>query len=356
MFLVISESQELTNSWENLGGKITITSYQKFSAHLKINLKSSSDIRMRAFIYFEEDGTPFPLTKEVLGRSNSIEIEEKRLNEFSEFGTTTAEFAIPDGAIFLQLQIKAGIIGAIPGEVLEVVGARCYNANTIGTKPIGDVAIANSVGELADVEQLIGTSHNIDDKRGIVAVSGLYIRVSDNILIPANGDKATSDLVSISHPHHEIHEGNYYSFCHYNESLANAGTIQFIITSPDTENFNHFRFSFSSTLKIKFELFENTTHNLGASQTIINRNRNFNDTPDTLLNTSAGGGVDGNLIDCSSFGSPSVGVVGGGGGQSSQSVEWVLKPNTKYLLKLTSGSNDNNVSLNLNWYERKHNN
>ena len=40
-----------------------------------------------------------------------------------------------------------------------------------------------------------------------------------------------------------------------------------------------------------------------------------------------------------------------GGGDARSDGEWVLKQNTKYLIVVTSGADNNNVSLVLGWYE-----
>ena len=42
---------------------------------------------------------------------------------------------------------------------------------------------------------------------------------------------------------------------------------------------------------------------------------------------------------------------GGGGGEARALHEWVLKQNTKYLLRITSHTDANVISVSFDWYE-----
>lgn len=353
MLEIIKEPQTLTANYENLGGKIKIVSYQKLAANLRITLNNSSDIRMRAFISFELDGTDFPITKEIVDFENTIKIEEKKLAEF-ENGSTMIEFAVPDGAVYLQLQIRAGTVGATPGVVEEAVAARCYNSNTLGTKSIERIKITDDVDDV-DVEQMTDATHDLDNKKALVSASVIYARINGKIL-PILRDFSFPALLTINPNHYEIHEGCHYKFFSYNDDLDEGQTLEYILTTPDTLNWGHLIWKVDGALKTLVEIFEDTTHTTDVSQPVYNSNRNSSNVAGITIHTSNDDGVDGTRIDGASFGLATIGVVGGAGGGERGESEWVLKQNTKYLIKITSGSDDNNVSLKMSFYEHTNDN
>lgn len=167
-------------------------------------------------------------------------------------------------------------------------------------------------------------------------------------------ERYQKDMVAISRVHKKIHDGDHYRFCSIVESLATGGQLRYILTTPNTLKISHFSFEIFGSLKTKIELYESTTHTTaGVPLTSYNSNRNSNKTAEMTIHIANTDVADGTRIDCLSFGSSTIGVVGGSGGQSREENEWPLKKNTKYLIKVISGSDGNNVTLRLSWYEEK---
>jgi hypothetical protein len=213
-----------------------------------------------------------------------------------------------------------------------------------------DIRIADADGDQADVEQLTDGNHNIDDKYAIVTASALYLRNNGNV-VPAQGDGVSSALMVVDPVHHEVHEGDHYKFCVIDEVLDSDEELRYILTTPNTTKWSHLVYDVSGSLKTKIELYESTTHTNGAPQTSYNSNRNSSNIAGMTVNIANSDGADGTEIECYSFGSATIGITGGRGGQSRGDSEWLLKQNTKYLVKVTSGNDGNNVSLKLSWYE-----
>jgi hypothetical protein len=311
---LITSPQTLTGSWTNLGDAFEIDTYRSILIQLKITPNDSTGIKFRALIYSNGDGYQLSKRKIRIDEADLIIPSEQEIEELSD-GKANVGFKIPDGASQIQIQVMAEVVGTTAGTIDEAIAIRSYQSDISGQ-------------EVQDAIKITGNNQKI-----------------------AVIDSLTSSLINLDHTHSEIHNGNFYSFCNYDTDLDNAGVMEFILTTPNTTKWSHFTYNFSASLQILFELFEDTTHTTNVLQESYNHNRNSLNTAGMTIHTSNNDGVDGNRIDCGSFGSPSVGIVGGSGGGSRAERERVLKQNTKYLIRLTSGSNDNNVNLKLSWYE-----
>lgn len=165
-------------------------------------------------------------------------------------------------------------------------------------------------------------------------------------------DDTTNSLNIIDYAHHEIHNGSHYT-CSDRISLNDTDTRDILITTPDTLKWGHMIFFVGGALDTDFDLYEVSTHSAGASLTCINNDRNSENTAGIMINVSAGGGADGNLIFKGGFGSDTglgatrIAV----GGNTRGDAEFILKQNTKYLLRITSNSDANKVSSSYEWYE-----
>lgn len=168
-------------------------------------------------------------------------------------------------------------------------------------------------------------------------------------IVRVDNEDLDGAIPTISHPHHETHEGNHFYYTEFN-TIASAGTRELLLTTPDTNKLLNFRFTVSGTLITTVRLFEGTSKTGGTAVTILNNYRDHaNVSGATLTHTPAGSG-DGTAIFVTSFGSAS-NPANAVGGATSQDDEIILKRNTKYLLRVTSGSNSNVVRTKLFWYE-----
>ena len=166
-------------------------------------------------------------------------------------------------------------------------------------------------------------------------------------------DNETQSLRTIQLSHSEIHEGHHFTVSLYDQDLDNTETLEYVITVPDSKKWPHIIFSVYGALSTLFQLFESTTHTASTPVNIYNNNRNIATSPTTTIKTSADDGTDGIEIFGRSFGiATGVGVnIKSGGGDTRGDQEWVLRQNTKYLAKVTSSTDNNNVSLVISWYE-----
>lgn len=162
-------------------------------------------------------------------------------------------------------------------------------------------------------------------------------------------DTATNALMIVDYPHHEIHSGSHYFYTDC-LTLASAGTQVYLITTPNTTKWNHLSFEFNGSAITAIDVYEGADRTGTTPQTIFNNNRNsLNQSENTLHKGTSAGTTDGTKIWCSKGGSST--NQSKGSASSSQNSEIILKQNTKYLIRITSGTNDNLVNLALSWYE-----
>ena len=166
-------------------------------------------------------------------------------------------------------------------------------------------------------------------------------------------DPLTGHLVQVGDAEHELHSGNHYIYTNFDIDLDIVDTIEIIIDVDNSGIVPHLLFLVDGQLSTRIELFETTTHTNGAEQTKFNNNRNSLNESSTKLYLSAGGGSDGTRIFVDQLGIST----GGGansivsGGQNRGDSEFILKANTKYLFKISSLTDENQVSYKLTWYD-----
>ena len=174
-------------------------------------------------------------------------------------------------------------------------------------------------------------------------------RSSDSTSQPLRLDKATNSIQTIDYAHHEIHAGSGF---YYTDSveLNSAGTQDYMITTPDTTKWAHMIFMVTGSAITQVQIYEAGNRTGTAAQTIVNANRNSATTSVlTLHKGTSGGSTDGTLIWQRKSGSSS--AQSRTGLEAIHDAEIILKQNTKYILRITSGTNANLTNLMLEWYE-----
>lgn len=220
-----------------------------------------------------------------------------------------------------------------------------------GTNEIGNVKVSDGTDQV-DVETLSDESHDIDGLKALLAAAALYARMDDDTVKPVLLDAVSHGLVITDFSHHETHEGDHYSFHYVDDDFDVADAIEFLIVTPNTTKWAHMVVSVQAELDTNVKLYEGATHTVAAAQTVYNRNRNSSNTNTTTVNTHNNDGADGTLIYENQFGlSVGGGAVGSSGGESRGDMEWILKQNEKYLLVVTSGTDNSSLSIRLSWYE-----
>lgn len=167
-------------------------------------------------------------------------------------------------------------------------------------------------------------------------------------------DPVSGALEIIDFPHDMIHDSLHFTYTEVDADLDTDGTLEILITVPDTTKWPHMLFIIDGQLQTLVEIFHTCTHVAGAVKTAFNNNLNSAVANTTILNANGGTGADGTRFFVSHFGIDTGGGVNkvAGGGQSRSESEWLLIQNKKHLLKVTSKTDNNIVSVKLGWYER----
>ena len=153
--------------------------------------------------------------------------------------------------------------------------------------------------------------------------------------------------------HHRLHEGRaYYAYKIYPDSapLADNASIDIVLASP-AGVFPHITIDGLCLGEAELYVYESTVTTGGTAFTPINRNRNYTVSNPSqvamVINptvTSVGTELDAQII------SGGAGKKSGGG--SAASLEYVLKPLTNYLFRLTNVNGTAHAAyLTLEWYE-----
>lgn len=188
--------------------------------------------------------------------------------------------------------------------------------------------------------------------RGLVKLAG----ATDGTLIGNTGsrlnvqteipkDAVTGEVMTIDHLHAELHEGDAYSHidCH---DVGNGSTFYYLIQTPNTSTRIHFRTNSACILNGRVQLFEGGTTSFdGYSASKINRDRNSSNTPTLALYHAPTVTADGTLLEDTIFDSKSTDE------DASDLKEFILKQNTKYILKFSSLSSSNTFNTRIHWYE-----
>lgn len=154
---------------------------------------------------------------------------------------------------------------------------------------------------------------------------------------PLLTDEITGALSTIDVVHHEIHEGEYF-FTEYSASVNNAASLQIRILTG--ANGLHFESDIGVSGQSQLYFYEAPTISDGTVLTVYNRKRTdtTHTTPFQAWHTPTVGGVGttplipGRLIPGGT--NPGTRI----GGTSGQRKEWILKPNTEYLVRITNTS------------------
>ena len=173
--------------------------------------------------------------------------------------------------------------------------------------------------------------------------------------VNATADSSTNALVGIEFEHHEVHEGD--SFSVVDTVAADTTTIKWQVRTANTLKYAHFVFNLSCTGEATFLVTEGSDRTDGTALIEVNRRRvGAPNVAETIVTrTPTDGATDGALI---LFSSRS-GITGAGsknieGGTARAQSEWILKPNTKYVVSITTYA-ASYATINLLWYEHTDN-
>jgi len=166
-------------------------------------------------------------------------------------------------------------------------------------------------------------------------------------------ESATQDgnraCVTVEYPHHEIHEGNTYRVCKLVEDVANDASFIYLIKVG--AKYSHLTANLSCEGKCYAYFYEApTTSADGTALAEINMNRASTKTNTT--NVFYAPTVSDNGIPLCEI------LINGGTGPQSigsevrQDTEFVMKPNTNYLIVCTNKAGlAKDINVNVQWYE-----
>lgn len=166
-------------------------------------------------------------------------------------------------------------------------------------------------------------------------------------------DPLSGALIEIDFAHHELHEGDHFSYTNA-EDIGNSATVSFTLTTPNTTKWSHLGFNVSAEAEFDLQIFEGAT-GLTSSGTVvsnpavINDNRNSTNANTMIIRSgpTLGGGSKGTLIKRFHGGSGKL-----TGGTAGTGEELILKQNTIYWIDLLNSTTSNNfIGWIVEWYE-----
>ena len=167
---------------------------------------------------------------------------------------------------------------------------------------------------------------------------------------PAEIDSMTRAINTISHAHHEIHEGSHFKADRQDIALSTTDTIELLLTTPDTTKWVHFLLTMQSTGEVVVELYEGTTVSAeGTAITPINRNRNSATKSVVVVTHTPSVSSDGTKLTENWIGT--TGFKEDIGDTLRDNSEIILKQNTKYLIRLTAVGDGIKGAIGGDWYE-----
>lgn len=184
-------------------------------------------------------------------------------------------------------------------------------------------------------------------------------QVQDVLIVDTNDRKAEMDgmtnfITTIDSPHHHLHDGDMYGLgLNGEEGVGSA--IEIALRPPDNTKRFHIIFNFSSEAKANFRMMEAVDGLTGGIDHVpLNRERNSSHTSDALV---AKTGYNGDPLSYGSagitlaeyhFGSNKAGALAGG---AKESPLWIIKNNVDTVFRLESEATNNELSLEVAWYE-----
>lgn len=166
---------------------------------------------------------------------------------------------------------------------------------------------------------------------------------------PVTMDEDAGSLLTMDETHYMIHQGLAY-VSGFGWQAVGTGVNKYFLLETNSLHEIHLRYSVEFTGQCQFGFYEEPTWSGavgGTPMTPTNMNRVSANVSDVIqyFNTNTPTTL-GTIIVAGTFGSGRT-----IGGSTSNLVEFILKPNTKYLFKFTPGANNIDIVLSLNWYE-----
>lgn len=162
-------------------------------------------------------------------------------------------------------------------------------------------------------------------------------------------DPYTRGQVQLAYCHHEIHEGNLFYIERVDATMVDTNKIEIVIVTPNTTKWPHAFIGVSVTGASTLQIYEGVVTSAdGTAMTEANRNRNSSAEATVVVTHSPTIDDVGTLLQTKYCGA--TGKFSADGEDQRNENEWILKQNTKYLLRLTANA-EIKGKLFCNWYE-----
>jgi hypothetical protein len=161
-------------------------------------------------------------------------------------------------------------------------------------------------------------------------------------------DDRSGARVCIEYPHHEIHEGNFFTVAYSKTINSGSVTSIMITTSALSAGVVHFIAQVEASLAGTWIFAESTSASVGSALTAYNNNRLSSNTSGTVIVGSPTITTTGTTLETHVVGTdaPSTRT----GGSSDSRGEWILAASTSYIVHFTSSAASNATNLVLSFY------
>ncbi len=164
-------------------------------------------------------------------------------------------------------------------------------------------------------------------------------------------DETTGAALMIEVAHHEVHEGEMFHVAHTNPSVSNGANVDVLLVTGAKDC--HTVWEVFAGGLVSVYLYEGPTATPGTALTAYNMKRSSLNAPTATVTHTPTGVTTGSLALVNGRilpggNSPQTRV----GGGIRAGVEWILKPATKYLMRVNNGSGGAiPINVVLEWYE-----
>ena len=168
-------------------------------------------------------------------------------------------------------------------------------------------------------------------------------------------ERITGAFRTIETEHSYIHEGIFFES--YNKFTLAAGATKVVTIKPAAGTYLHYRPTnlVTSADKVTIEFYEGATVTAATGTAVTPSNHNRNSTLASKVTLLDAPTVTANGTKFAQVYIPGATGTGGtrtGASAGVSSSEWVLKPDTVYMVKVTNGSSgSNDIQINFQWYE-----
>lgn len=179
----------------------------------------------------------------------------------------------------------------------------------------------------------------------IVGIGGFD---EDSNFTPASMDGDLNALIQIDFERHELEQGYSFFFTDI-QTIGDGSTYEYLLETGSSPSY--LTFNVVGKYDTKVEIYEGTSKTTGTSLDELNSNRGSASTADSVLTHTPAGSGDGTLIYQFRSRDDSNPQAAGGQGGTRKREELILSTDDDYLIRVTSYTADNVVSVHMKWDE-----